>query len=1070
MSEDYELAALLAQMEEQGLVTMKDGALLLPWQNLYAVMNSPDYVSSFPLLKLPALSPIRPCLASAGSFSDEGFSIFITGWVMPDGSPTVKHPHITGAVIEPLAADGEAGLLEKEVWQTLQAIGHFHERPSATRSAQSNRLCWATIRRHALAARAHLNHFLFSTPVVAAQSLELGLRCHKVGGNNVVEVIPNFPGEPENWMEVFDRLNEVRDHYEVPHGEGMSHVEISPEVKTVLREIKRMPGRRIAGERAEAFLRNPFAALGPDTEKVIDPAQFEHERTRAGITFAKFIVEVNIDSDSSPTTVGLRIDLGAQSSAPSEVLPFWDPADLDEFIEKISKCIRRGFQCCSWRGYELELLGDASDQLDILRRALTDWRVYNRRKHAEVFDPTQYSDRIVGFGVEAPYSSPFVRREIARNDWFPQNVALDFPAQGPAGPIQLSLSDETLPVFRRELQAAKDEERAVFSVPFLPEPISVSQAEELMKCLSRSQPDVAVSASSAKREWTGSMLGRQGLVLKPNVHRLDYEEPRTLPSSVGMQEAVLPTTLRNGVCLKAHQLAGVAWLQRLWSLSPKFCRGALVADEMGLGKTIQLLTFVARCLEDDPLLDPFLIVAPVSLLETWKEEIEKFFQPSTLPILSLYGAAIRKRRLPQSEIEYQLYREGIVTLLSEGWLGGAKVVLTTYETLRDLEFSLAQQKWSAMICDEAQKIKTPNALVTRAAKKQNARFKIACTGTPVENTLVDLWCLFDFVQPGLLGCLQDFGQHYRRPIEAETMEDKSRLEELKRLIEPQILRRTTADVAKDLPPKIVDLPCRSLSISKIQRAYYADALSAYRRRGGSAAYYGLQSQFGLLRYLRILCSDPGTHTPFFSTEAPTLDPSQSSPKLQWLLAQLDRIKELREKAIVFCEVKDLQRTLQRGIMEHTGFVAEIINGDSSVASGSVRNRQSRIRYFQEAPGFGVVILSPLAVGFGINIQAASHVIHFTRTWNPSLEDQATGRAYRMGQVRTVFVYCPTVVAKEFVTFDAMLDRLLETKRKLSRDMLNGCGDLTLSDFAGLEGPLEAVFDESKGSDKPTCYP
>ena len=134
-----------------------------------------------------------------------------------------------------------------------------------------------------------------------------------------------------------------------------------------------------------------------------------------------------------------------------------------------------------------------------------------------------------------------------------------------------------------------------------------------------------------------------------------------------------------------------------------------------------------------------------------------------------------------------------------------------------------------MICDEEQKIKTPNAMVSRAAKKQNARFKIACTGTPVENTLTDLWCLFDFIQPGLLGSLRGFAERYRRPIKAETDEEKSRVGELRRLIASQTLRRIKAEVAKDLPPKIVDRGCRSLLISEEQRVYYNDALSKFKR-------------------------------------------------------------------------------------------------------------------------------------------------------------------------------------------------------------------------------------------------
>src|SRR5271166_6123526 len=170
----------------------------------------------------------------------------------------------------------------------------------------------------------------------------------------------------------------------------------------------------------------------------------------------------------------------------------------------------------------------------------------------------------------------------------------------------------------------------------------------------------------------------------------------------------------------------------------------------------------------------------------------------SVKVLIAYGDAITKLRVPRENVNQQLRKEGLVKFLRPDWRGSANVVLTTYETLRDLEFSFAAVKWSAMVCDEAQRIKNPNAMTTRAAKKMNVTFRIACTGTPVENTLTDLWCLFDYVQPGLLGALNDFGSRYRRPIEAETDEEKARVEELRALISPQILRRTKKEVAKDL--------------------------------------------------------------------------------------------------------------------------------------------------------------------------------------------------------------------------------------------------------------------------------
>ena len=511
----------------------------------------------------------------------------------------------------------------------------------------------------------------------------------------------------------------------------------------------------------------------------------------------------------------------------------------------------------------------------------------------------------------------------------------------------------------------------------------------------------------------------------------------------------LPKTLRKDVALKEHQLYGLAWLQNLWSRSPTDCRGALLADDMGLGKTIQLLTMIAKSLEDDPTIEPFLVVAPVSLLENWREEIDKFFEPATIPVLTLYGSSLAEKRLPKEAIEAELATAGVVKLLRPNWIGDAKLVLTTYETLRDLELSLARQRWSVIICDEAQKIKNPNAMVTRAAKKQNARLKIACTGTPVENTLTDLWCLFDFVQPGLLGALNSFGSRYRKPIEAESDDEKQRLVELREIIAPQILRRTKKEVAKDLPSKIEVAACRNLPMSERQRALYANAIRQFRQRqpgGGS----GLQSPLGLLQYLRRLCSDPRPPGQLSTDREPLAEIMRHSPKMAWLLCELVTIKAKEEKVIIFCEFRDLQRTLQRVIAERFGFTPDVINGNTSTSPQSSSNRQSRLKTFQNKSGFGVIVLSPLAVGFGVNIQAANHVIHFTRSWNPAKEDQATDRAYRIGQKKDVFVYYPVITAYDFLSFDAKLDKLLNRKRGLSDDMLNGTGDISPADFGDLK--------------------
>ena len=187
----------------------------------------------------------------------------------------------------------------------------------------------------------------------------------------------------------------------------------------------------------------------------------------------------------------------------------------------------------------------------------------------------------------------------------------------------------------------------------------------------------------------------------------------------------------------------------------------------------------------------------------------------------------------------------------------------------------------------------------------------------------------------------------------------------------------------------------------------------------------------------MICSHPVQLIQATSGDEPYDSYSQKSPKMMWLISCLESIKKRQEKAIVFIEFKDLQRVVQQYIFERLGYRPKIVNGDTSVSQHRSDNRRSIIDKFQVEAGFGVIILSPLAVGFGVNIQAANHVIHLTRHFNPAKEDQASDRAYRIGQSKTVYVYTPTIFAHDFRTFDVILDELLDSKRKLSADMLNG---------------------------------
>lgn len=1047
---ERELAAFLLQAEDEGIARIEGDTVFLEWSGVFRLMESPAHAESFPLLGLPAVEPWRPVLASSGSLTDEGFSIHLAGWRAPDGSSPKGDAIVDGAV---LRAAGRTILLTRSAWETAEAVFAFRrERQGVGGSPDANRRAWAFVRSKAVSAGADLSDFLAKTVVLTPERLDIWLRKADVLAGNVVEVMPGFEGQPARWIEMFDRLGQIPERYDIPDGEGMTHVLITPEVRTVLREIKRMSGRRVAGDRAEAFVRNPFAALGPDASKVVNPEQFEQARDDAGISLARFTTHVRRDAHGYPFETGLLIEESVGGEIRGELVRFEGTADLSKFLEKLESRIATGSHCCHWEGYDLEILGDTQGQADALRAVLADMERPQGVSASEVLDLSRYSERVEGFGVEKPYYSPFIARKSGDEGWFPENVEFGvlYTPEGGGETVAVSLDDENMAAFREEINKAKSEGRETFDFPGCPKPIPVAWAEETLGTFSAAANDLGKGKFDPESEKEKVRAKkRKGLVVKPNVDILDYEERRGSLTPPVDELPAPPVSLRQGMSLKEHQIWGVTWLLHLWSRSPVECRGALLADDMGLGKTLQLLSFMACALQRDPTADPFLVVAPVSLLENWAEEIDRFFEPDTFRVLTLYGDALSRKRLPKDAVDAELAGQGITRLLRRDWLGNANVVLTTYETLRDLEFSLASQKWSAMVCDEAQKIKNPNAMVTRAAKKQNARFKIACTGTPVENTLTDIWCLFDFVQPGLLGALKDFGERYRKPIEAETEEEMARVEELRSIIEPQKLRRTKAEVAKDLPRKIEVPECRSLPLSDRQRALYADAVGSFRNRAGGE---GISSHLGLLQYLRRLCSDP-RHPGMFATDTtPVAEIERHSPKMAWMVKALSTIRDRGEKAIVFCEFRDLQRTLQRVVSERFGFTPDVINGDTSACSASANSRQKRIKAFQEGRGFGVIILSPLAVGFGVNIQAANHVIHFTRTWNPAKEDQATDRAYRIGQTKDVFVYYPVVVAEDFLTFDAKLDTLLEWKRDLSTDMLNGTGDLRPSDFGDLGAP------------------
>lgn len=1056
---DQQLAAYLAQLEEEGYAKRNAEGLTVAWADLYDLLNHPEHFSSVPLLGLPEFSTLRPALVSQGALSDSGFSIYLDGWRNETGYAVSQEVIRIGAQLKLGQIEY---LLSEPVWLLVDAVRSFARRPDNEKNRESHFAAWGRIRALAKEADAVLDRFLETTIVLTPEALRLELSQSVISGVPVVEVVPTFANAPAWWLEVFDSYASVPPRYDhtQPSG-GIVHVVIAPEVRHVLAEIRAMPGRRVAGERAEAFLRNPYAVLGEAASAVIPPESFEWARTQAGVVFYTFRLVLArhpvSDSEKAGLIEGVEIQVAPQAElfTVTEQLHLANPQTLQAFINALERGITESKLCFVWVGRKLELDPNAQVQLDQARSWLIEWqRARVLISASEVYDLSGYAPRVEGIGAAKPVYSPYIMRMGGATSWLPDKVevGIAFKPQGGAQTLLLPFSIDEQANFGRAVDEAEQAGKTELSWPGLPAPISLGEAHAL-----KADVDLALSGVKAGGWKEGPPTkpvekpehpnGRPPSLLIPhNIEVVNYSEARQAALSFDSTKIRLPKSLKQGIELMQHQQEGLAWLQHLWTHSPEYARGGLLADDMGLGKTLQLLAFLSSILEVNPESPPALVVAPVALLDNWQREIEHFFQSGTFRVLALHGSALSKRKATKDEIDDTLLVDGLKRFLQPGWQGGANLILTTYETLRDFEFSLAREKWSVMICDEAQKIKSPAALVTHAAKAMHARFKIAATGTPVENSLTDLWCLFDFIQPGLLGALNEFGRKYKRPIEANTDREKDALEELQTLFAPQLLRRTKDEVVK-LPPKTEDMACRELPISELQRQLYAQALSAHKAKIAAADSKRVgQAMLGMLHQLKVLCAHPVGMGQTANLHPPLAEALRDSPKLAWLLAALERIKTSGEKVIVFTELREIQRVLQYYIGEHFGKRPAIVNGDTDVQSRSGISRQNLIDAFQKQPGFNVIILSTQAVGFGLNIQAANHVIHYTRPWNPAKEDQATDRAYRIGQDKPVTVYYPTVHA-DFVTFEKRLDELLTKKREIAaKTWLNGADDIRLDEF------------------------
>ena len=447
--------------------------------------------------------------------------------------------------------------------------------------------------------------------------------------------------------------------------------------------------------------------------------------------------------------------------------------------------------------------------------------------------------------------------------------------------------------------------------------------------------------------------------------------------------------------LRAYQAQGLSYLNFL----SEYGFGGILADEMGLGKTVQTLAFIQYMVENH-YDGPNLIVVPTSVLPNWEREAQKFVPG--LKQLIIYGTR----------------REGMFKHIA-----GSDLIITTYALLRrDLE-EMEKYEFNTVILDEAQNIKNPNTITARAVRRINARMRLCLSGTPIENNLFELWSLFEFLMPGFLGSQHAFQRGIVKPIKDG---DAETLEYLRTRVRPFILRRTKAEVAKDLPPKVESVTCCALEEAQAElyaalaRKLRAQVLADVDQKGMAKSQMSILD--ALLKLRQICC-----HPRLLKMDLPGFSTNLPSGKFDAFKDMVMEIVEGGHKVLVFSQFVQMLQIIRQWL--------EFSQVPFCYLDGASKDRFEQVDRFNNSPDIPIFLISLKAGGTGLNLTAADMVIHYDPWWNVAAQNQATDRTHRIGQKQVVNVM--KLVAKD--TIEEKIIKLQEKKAKLSEDVIEGRG-------------------------------